>query len=160
MQTEEASTTSGSNSSADRAAFCRLALLWTSPSRASIRNFDISSLAGFMTNWNGNPCDRSPLESRTASQRGCDDETSDLAWRGGYLNSARSCRPGVGAARHYQSRLVRPVLSERKLPKLRARKPLLELWLAASRTSSRRGLSLSPPPLALMRASLSRLSLG
>jgi len=106
-----------------------------------------------MTNGNGNPYDRSPLESRTANQRGCDDETSDLAWRGGNLNPARSCRPGVGAARHYQSRLVRPVLSERKLPKLRARKPLLKLWLAASRTSSRQGLSPSPPPLALTPAS-------
>jgi hypothetical protein len=106
-----------------------------------------------MTHGNGNPCDRSPLESRTANQRGCDDETSDLAWRGGYLDPARSCRPGVGAARHYQSRLVRPVLSERKLPKLRAQKPLLELWLAASRTSLRRGLSPSPPSLALMPAS-------
>src|SRR6185436_11188133 len=116
----------------------------TSPSRASIRNFDIGSLSGFTTNGNGNRHGRLPLRSQTTNQRGCDDEINDLAWRGGVADSARSCRSGVGAARHYQSRLVRPVLSERKLPELRARKPLLELWLAAGRTSSRQGLSPSP----------------
>ena len=56
-----------------------------------------------------------------------------------------------------------PVLSERKLPELRARKSLHELWLAASGTSSLLGPSSSPPPLALTPAggtSLSRRSGG
>ena len=87
------------------------------------------------------------------NKRGCDDETKDPAWRGRLINPLRTCQPGVGAARHYQSGLVRAVLSERQLPELRARKPLHELWLAASGgTSSPRGPSSSPPPLALTPA--------
>jgi hypothetical protein len=153
LQTEEASTTSGSSSSCRQRPILQLgfaaviAILWTSPSRASIRNFDIGSLSGFTTNGNGNRHGRSPLRSQTTNQRGCDGEINDLAWRGGVADIARACRPGVGAARHYQSRQVCPILSKRKLPELRARKPLHELWLAASRVSSLWWPSPSPPPL-------------
>ena len=83
------------------------------------------------------------------NKRDCDDETNDLTWR--CCLPVRTCQPGVGAARNYQSGLVRPVLSECELPELRARKSLHELWLAASGTSSLLGSS-SSPPLALMPA--------
>src|SRR5690349_19341387 len=98
-----------------------------------------------------------PIAVKVASRnrRGCDDETNDLAWRYCPIIPVRARQPGIGAARHYQSGLVRPVLSERKLPELRPRKPLHELWLAAGGTSSLRELSSSPPPLALMPAARS-----
>ena len=115
-------------------------LLWSTraPFRASMEN--------------RNPYDQSPLKSQTGNRRGCDDETNDLAWRCCLSIAIRNRQPGVSAARHYQSGLVRPVLSERKLPELRARKPLHELWLAANRTASLRGPSSLPPPLALTPA--------
>jgi hypothetical protein len=106
------------------------------------------------------PCAQEPSRStavkvvnpKQGSKRSCDDETRDLAGRCCLIIAVRTCRPGVGAARHCQSGLVRPVLSERKLPELRARKPLHELWLAASGTSFPLGPSASPPPLALTPA--------
>ena len=41
------------------------------------------------------------------------------AWR--FRPVSHACQPGLGAARNLQSRLVRPVLSECKLPELRTR---------------------------------------
>jgi len=35
------------------------------------------------------------------NQRGCDDETNDLAWRGCPIIPVRACQPGVGAARNH-----------------------------------------------------------
>src|SRR5438874_11526887 len=75
------------------------------------------------------------------------DETGD---RGRHCVVICPCHPGLGAARHLQSGLVRPVLSECKLPELRARQSLHELRLATRILSSSSLLSWSsPPPLAL-----------
>jgi hypothetical protein len=56
---------------------------------------------------NRNAYDQSPFNSQSGNERGCDDETNDLAWRCCFMVAIRTCRSGFGAARHYQSGLVR-----------------------------------------------------
>jgi len=68
---------------------------------------------------NGNVYDQPPLKSQTRNKGDCHDESDDLTWRCCLVIHA--CRPGLGAACHQQSGLVRPVLSECKLPELRPR---------------------------------------
>lgn len=157
MRKDEASTSSGSNSSPGPNLI--LEPLRHGSAKRSHRllrhppvPFGVPSVKNSReANWNA--YDQSPFNSQPGNKRGCDDETNDLAWRCCPIVAIRTCRPGVGAARHYQSGLVRPILSECQLPELRARKPLHELWLAASRASSLRRPSPSPPPLVLTPAS-------
>jgi hypothetical protein len=65
-----------------------------------------------------NSWDPAPLALQSRDKRDRHDEINDFIWCRCLAAPIRSCQSGIGAARHYQSGQVRPVLSELKLPEL------------------------------------------